>query len=176
VSPTKKIKQASRSKGRDSSSSLRPMATTLYTKLLSNQNCESLTAQPRIDRIDFNANQKMKKMNRNLLDKHQNRSPSALSKPGQRSQQTAKQTAKTNKTHAHIKKVNMEKLMPLNKLQSSQLQMQMNTDRTHQQASTMLSFGEKHLGGVGDRQRSGAPYKEQGFGVSSVKNSGRLTG
>ena len=44
VSPTKKIKQVSRSKGRDSSSSLRPMATTLYTKLLSNQNCESLTA------------------------------------------------------------------------------------------------------------------------------------
>ena len=44
VSPTKKIKQASRSKGRDSSSSLRPMATTLYTRLLSNQNCESLTA------------------------------------------------------------------------------------------------------------------------------------
>jgi len=54
----------------------------------------------------------------------------------------------------------MEKLMPMNKLQSSQLQMQMNTDRTHQQASTMLSLGEKHLGGVGDRQRSGAPYKE----------------
>lgn len=52
----------------------------------------------------------------------------------------------------------------------------MNTDRTHQQASAMLSFGEKHLGGAGDRQRSGAPYKEQGFGVSSVKNSGRLTG
>lgn len=82
VSPTKKINQASRSKGRDSSSSLRPMATTLYTKLLSSQNCESLTAQPRIDRIDFNANQKMKKMNKNLQDKQQNRSPSALSKLG----------------------------------------------------------------------------------------------
>ena len=54
------------------------MATTLYTKLLSSQNCESLTAQPRIDRIDINANQKMKKMNKNLQDKQQNRSPSAL--------------------------------------------------------------------------------------------------
>jgi len=61
------------------------MATTLYTKLLSSQNCESLTAQPRIDRIDINANQKMKKMNKNLQDKQQNRSPSALSKLGQRS-------------------------------------------------------------------------------------------
>jgi hypothetical protein len=75
------------------------MATTLYTKLLSNQNCESLTAQPRIDRIDFNANQKMKKMNRNLLDKDQNRSPSALSKLG-RSQQVGKPQGKTNKTLA----------------------------------------------------------------------------
>ena len=45
------------------------MATTLYTKLLSSQTCESLTAQPRIDRIDINANQKMKKMNKNLQDK-----------------------------------------------------------------------------------------------------------
>lgn len=71
-------------------------------------------------------------MNRNLLDKHQNRSPSALSKPGQRGQQPSKPNTKTNKTHAHIKKINMEKLAPLNKLQSSQWQMQMNTDRTHQ--------------------------------------------
>ena len=39
----------------------------------------------------------------------------------------------------------------------------------------MLSFGEKHASG-GDRLRSGAPHKEQGFGVCSMKNSGRLTG
>ena len=125
------------------------MATTLYTKLLSNQHCESLTAQPRIDRIDFNANQKMQKMNRNLLGKHQNRSPSALSKLGQRNNQTGKAHAKSNKTHTNIKKVNMEKLLPANKLQVTQQQTQMNTDRTHQQPSTILSLGDKRaMGGV----------------------------
>ena len=73
----------------------------------------------------------------------------------------------------------MEKLLPITKLQTPQLQMmQMNTDRTHQQVSTMLSLGDKSATGAGDRQRSGALHKELDFLAKNnfVKHSGRLTG
>lgn len=73
----------------------------------------------------------------------------------------------------------MEKLLPITKLQTSQLQtMQMNTDRTHRQVSTMLSIGDKSATGAADRQRSGALHKELDLlGKNNyVKHSGRLTG
>ena len=73
----------------------------------------------------------------------------------------------------------MEKLLPITKLQTPQLQMmQMNTDRTHQQVSPMLSLGDKNATGAVDRQRSGALHKELDFLAKNnfVKHSGRLTG